>query len=422
MKVKQTSLIDPISDNILCSGLRSIPSEKDALERLLFQPALPKDQAKMPLHVRQLQLMDVRDLHIPTPVERQLLQTVDLMVRNGYSYRDPRRAQTWAAISGDGEAMGLRLPKATAAAVEGLSGVGKTEACLRSLHSLGPQVIHHGSFPQLVDGLTQVNWLSVEVPASGKATDLARVLMIAWDEATGGNRFSGSLARSRSDGMRALEEFRQVAKSGFLGVLHLDEIQNLFKARPLKERQRRTGADRSELSIVEDQVLRWFLSLTNSGQIPVLVSGTPDGIGALTKRFSTVQRINTAGYFKFDRFLDATDAQYRKFFLKVLERYQYVDKPMALDNHFAELLLTHTAGIPRIMIALWVAAHRVSFERRRGVDLIAADFDLASKTLLAPLAPVIAAINSGDARKMSNYEDLVITDTSFWANFWSAMH
>lgn len=37
------------------------------------------------------------------------------------------------------------------------------------------------------------------------------------------------------------------------------------------------------------------LYLTNSGQIPLLVSGTPDGIGALTKRLSTLERITTMG-------------------------------------------------------------------------------------------------------------------------------
>ncbi|GAA6143175.1 AAA family ATPase [Hydrogenophaga sp. 5NK40-0174] len=419
IKADTQTLLDQPTENLLIKGLKSIPSEQDALQRLLYLPAVPVDISSIPLHVRLYRLMEVRDLHIPSPVERQLLQTVDLMVRSGYSYRDPRKASTWASIGGEGELMGIRLPKATASAVEGLSGVGKTEACLRSLHSLGPQVVRHESFPHLVGGLNQVVWLSVEVPASGRAIDLARALMLAWDEATGGNRFTTSLERARNDGMRSLEEFRQVAKSGFLGVLHLDEIQNLFKARPLKERQRRANVDRADLSIVEDQVLRWFLSLTNSGQIPILVSGTPDGIGALTKRFSTAQRINTAGYFKFDRFTSSHESQYRKFFLKSLERYQYVDKPIAVDDHLAEHLLALTAGVPRILIALWIAAHRISFERRRGVDLTLQDFETASHTLLAPLAPAIEAIQEGNPTKMNRYEDLITDDTSFWSEFWS---
>lgn len=419
MKANAHTPLEQPTENLLCKCLQPIPSEKDALKRLLYQPPVPKDIAGVPLHLRLGRLMEVRDLHIPTPIERQLLQTVDLMVRSGYSYRDPRQASTWASIGGDGEIMGIRLAKATAAAVEGISGVGKTEACLRSLHALGPQVVHHDSFPQLVDGLKQVVWLSVEVPASGRSIDLARALMMAWDEATGGHRFKSSLERARNDGMRGLDEFRQVAKSGFLGILHLDEIQNLFKARPLKERQRRGGADRAELSIVEDQVLRWFLSLTNSGQIPVLVSGTPDGIGALTKRFSTTQRINTAGYFKLDRFADAHESQYRKFFLKALERYQYVEKAIVMDDSLAEQLLSLTAGVPRILIALWISAHRISFERRRGVDLTLQDFETASRTLLAPLAPAIAAIREGNPHKMNRYEDLITTDTSFWSEFWA---
>ena len=39
--------------------------------------------------------------------------------------------------------------------------------------------------------------------------------------------------------MRALEEWRQVARAHILGVLHLDEIQNLFK---LNQRLTRNGS------------------------------------------------------------------------------------------------------------------------------------------------------------------------------------
>lgn len=205
--------------------------------------------------------MAIRDFHLPPLIERQLLQTVDLMVRQGYRYRDPRLASTWSDISGEFHPRRNPLAPAFAAAVEGFSGVGKTQACLRCLLNFKNQVISHAEFPHLADGLRQAVWLSVEVPASGKAADLARGLMEAWDAAMGTKRFAKWLAKEKiTDGMLALDEWRQVAVGHFLGVLHLDEIQNLFKLTSLKLRKdRKRSGETSELSIVEDQLLRWLL-------------------------------------------------------------------------------------------------------------------------------------------------------------------
>lgn len=243
--------------------------------------------------------------------------------------------------------------------------------------------------------------------------------MDAWQLATGSRRFEYWLSKDRiPDPMRALDEWRQVAVSHFLGVLHLDEIQNLFKLKSLKQRTSRQGkTEAPELSIQEDQVLRWLLYLTNSGQIPILFSGTPDGIGALTKRLSTLERLNTAGYHAFEPFTDAMASDFRKTFLPQLGQYQYVQNRLAVDDNLARLLIELTGGIHRIMIALWVAAHRVAFERQDD-SLRLQDFTVAAATWLAPVAPAVAAIRSKDANKMAMYEDLAWRDTNFWAKFW----
>lgn len=374
----------------------------------------------VPRHVRLHHLMSVRDLHLPPLQGRQLLQTVDLMVRQGYRYRDPRVSSTWASVSGESRRRNILLPSALAAAVEGLSGVGKTQACERSLRSFPAQVVHHESFPRVEGGLVQVVWLSAEVPPSGKAADLARVLMDAWDRATGGNRFVHWLAKEKiHDGMRALEEWRQVAMAHFLGVLHLDEIQNLFKLSSLKQRKdRKGGTDAPELSIVEDQLLRWLLQLTNSGQIPLLLSGTPDGVGALTKRLSTLERLNTAGYHAFEPFGDPQAPEFVQNFLGPLGKYQYVQQHIAIDDKLAQMIVELTSGIQRLIVALWVAAHRVAFERNSD-DLRLTDFTNAAATWLSPLAPAIDALRNKDANKMARYEDLVRRDTTFWSKFWA---
>lgn len=412
---------DPYKGNVLVAGLRPSLSPTEVLESLFCKPTPPRELAGIPKNIRLHMLMDVRDFHFPSNADRQLYQTLDLMVRQGYKYRDPRSASTWGVISGERKASGILIEQAMAACAEGIPGTGKTQGCLRCCRLISEQLIRHESFPRLEGGLNQVAWQSIEIPPSGKSADLARALMLHWKYTTGSTRFDRWLAMDRiSDGMRALDEWRQVAVGHFLGVLHLDEIQNLFKLSTLRQRKASKGSTEApELSIVEDQVLRWLLHLTNSGQIPVLLSGTPDGVGALTKRLSTLERIHTAGYHRFDPIsLAAGEAPVEYSLLGNLAKYQYVCNPIAMDQNLAQLVIELTAGVPRIIIALWIASHRVAFERKSD-DLRLSDFTTAASTWLAPLAPAVAALRSQKPNRLAQYEDLVPGDTAFWANFWS---
>lgn len=343
------------------------------------------------------------------------------MIRQNYRYLDPTKATTWSTVSGEHALITPRRAPAFGAAGVGHSGTGKTDTIDRCLRSY-PQVIRHKSFPRLVGEHLQVNWLSVNVPGSGRSVDLATDLMREFDRVTGSNRFASDLAKEKRDGMKMLDSWRQVATAHFLGVLHLDEVQNLFKLATLKKRRGKSGApeDAPELSIVEDQFLKWLLVLMNTWQVPILLSGTPDGISALTRRLSTTERIVSSGYHVFHPFEDATDGNFRRTFLEQLGKYQFVQKPIQVDDELAKLVIELTGGIQRLIIALWIAAQRVALERNKG-ELLLSDFRKAAATYLAPVAPAVAALRSKDPVKMGKYEDLMPRDDAFWSQFWSSV-
>ncbi len=409
---------DPYAGNVLVRGLGPIPTDRELIASLARLPPPPGDLTDVPRHVRTYMLMRVRDLHLPTLAERQLARTLDVSVRESYRRRDPLLSGTWRQLYGEVDGASPLLHGPLGAAVEGHSGVGKTVACLNCLRRL-PQSIVHEDFPRLHGGLVQVVWQSVEVPPSGKASDLARQLMDQWDTTTGGDRFAKWRAKdSIRDSFQALSEWKQVASSHFLGVLHLDEIQNFFQFLSLKQRRSRKGGSESpELSIVEDRCLRWVLSLLNTGSFALAFSGTPDGMAALSRRLSTLSRISSMGYHSFDPFSDPAERTFRETFLDQLGQYQFVKRKLPVDDRLAELIVELTGGIQRLIVALWVAAHRVAFERKDD-DLRIDDFTKAASTLLAPLAPAVAALRSGDARRMARYEDLAVRDTAFWSRFW----
>ena len=424
MKFKPTDVVyDPYAGNILTQGLGPIRSRQE-LSKLLLElpPKPPANIAQIPKHVRLHMLLSLRDLHLPSIEELRLHESIDLMIRQNYRYLDPSAARTWSLISGE-PTQQYKRPGAPAfgAAVEGVSGSGKSEAILRCLGTYPQQVIPHKSFFKLASGLQQVTWLSIDVPPSGRATDLAAALMTAWKKATNSTRFDRILAADRRNGSQMLEEWRQVASSHFLGLLHLDEIQNFFKLSTLdRRRKRKVGDAAPELSIVEDQCLKWILTLMNTWQIPLLVSGTPDGISALTKRLSNAQRIVMSGYHAFAHFTSATDSAYRRIFLQQLSSYQFVATPLTINDELAQLIWEKTAGVQRLIIALWIAAHRVAFERKPD-DLQLEDFRVAADTYLSLVQPAVAALCSNDPQRLSRYEDLTPRENTFWMKFWGDM-
>ncbi|HOB02296.1 MAG TPA: AAA family ATPase [Casimicrobium huifangae] len=420
--VDATVVHDPYAGNTLIAQLGPIRSRPEVAKVLVeLPPRPPKDIASIPHHTRLHMLMSVRDLHMPSVEEMQLYETMDMMIRQNYHHLHPSSSSTWSQISGEEARYRPRVTAPTyGAAVVGVSGSGKTQAIRRCLTTF-PQIVQHTSFFRMVNGLQQVVWLSLDVPAGGKATDLAAALMTAWKKATGSTRFDKTLAGEWRNGPQMLDEWRQVASSHFLGLLHLDEIQNLFKLPTLKIRRRsKPGEPPPELRVIDDQSLKWILTALNEWQIPLLVSGTPDGFGALTKRLSNTERIVTSGYHSFKHFWGDHDAAFRQHFLPRLGHYQFVARPISITGELGDLILERTAGVQRLIIALWIAAHRVAFERSDD-DLRLDDFKVAADTYLAPVAQAVAALHSNDPRRLAMFEDLSPEDNSFWAQFWSSV-
>lgn len=425
--------IDPYKDNILTKGLGPILSREQVLQRLQYQPPPPGDMTGVPKEVRRHMLMSVCNLRW-TPLEGvRIFETVDIMTRQSYRYRDPATAATWGLVTDEPLAARVPRPPAMAAIVVGLSGVGKTTSIERAFDCYPQQVILHDSFPRLKGPHYQVVHLRADVPASGKLADLAANLMMAWDAAVARalpdlpGRFEEQVLTKSREGTRMMDEWRRVAATHFLGCLHLDEVQNFFKIASLEGRQRKLNIkvregneyERAlELSIIEDKALKTVLTLANTSNFALICSGTPDGVGALTKRLSNVQRFVASGYHRLSEFGGSEDKMFVAF-MDVLGRYQHVVKKIPVDAELRALVFKLTAGIPRIIIALWVAAHRVAFERKED-SLTLGDFTKAASTFLAPLAPAVAALLTRDPDLMRRYEDLMPRDDSFWQTFWSA--
>src|SRR5471030_170243 len=108
------NLFDPYAGNLLLEGLDPILSRPKALIALTFIPPPPRDVATIPKHFRRHQIMGLRDFYLATKVGVDVQETIDIMVRQSYRYRDPLAAQTWGIVGG--EQLAHKTPRAPAMA------------------------------------------------------------------------------------------------------------------------------------------------------------------------------------------------------------------------------------------------------------------------------------------------------------------
>lgn len=432
---------DPYEGNILIDGLGPIPSSDDIEKSLLYLPKRPKEVLSAPLHVRLHELLLLEHLYAPSHTSVEVALSIDMALRHSYRSRDPRIPRNRWKEHPSGRLQASIQPhlvdasfppesedRARVITGRGVAGLGKTATIRRGLGRY-PELIVHKSFPGIIGPHLQIVRLSINIPPSGQLVDLAAALMSEWDrilvQRFGPNAatFEAPLLKYRSNrkpsqGIPMFEEWSARARAHFLGALHLDEVQNFFRLATKESRRAARSLDVTpELTIKEDEALLRLLTWCNTMSILLIISGTPDGIDALGKRLSVLQRIANGSFHDFAP-LDGPDGPIFKFLTNRLADYQYVKSPLKITDDARKALYRLSGGVHRILVALWVAGQRVAL-RRESDDFRIDDLEKAASTLLAPLKPAVQAMQSGDPLALRRYQDLMQANDVLWKTFWA---
>jgi hypothetical protein len=398
--------------NLLIEALGKPKSLVELTSALSYWP--PKIDVSGLADFERLHLVStIRDLHLPSPGGISVARQIDLMLREGYRHRSPTGAKGWQsiyALSSPNLADQMKLAPAMigsplAAAAVGVSGVGKTASIERAL-SLYPQCVEHDSFPQMSREHKQLVWLKVEVPGSGKAIDLARALWLATDIALESDYSSEKSVADAKSGMVLLNLWLRRVACHYLGILALDEIQNLFKIGTLAQRKSsKTATQKPLLRIVDDEALKFILTLINVAKIPIMVSGTHDAMEIFETRLSTSQRLTIEGLIRFDHAHSSEQDYFRDILLPALFQYQFLDHKATCSPQWRLAIYRYTAGLPRLCVNLWIHSQRLALER--GVKMVTIKHvDHVMATTMSPSMKGVDALLSRDPRRYAKYEDL----------------
>lgn len=385
--------IEEYSGNPLIEALPPIMESADVARGITHLPKYSESQRDLPAEIRLHLLERLRYVVVPDSRHVRIAKSLLRFVRSGYVSRNPLDPRTrqhihFLALRGaDGipEPPGF-VPTSSAACLTGLSGVGKSTLVQSTLQLL-PQVLMHEKYSGKRLPLVQVVWLKFDCPHDGSFTGLCFAFFLALDQALGIDRYYAKYSRGKKSVSGLLTAMVLLACEYHVGILVIDELQNLFNAGHV-------GADK---------MLAFFVELVNSVGIPTVLVGTYKAIELFSKSLRMARRATQIGVHT----LTPAPANSKEWELlaETIWHYQWTKRPTAPTAALFGQLHQITQGIPDVYVKLYLLAQEEAIESE--VDVI--DYSLVCRVMnerLSILKPALTALRAGTPDALLRFDDL----------------
>src|SRR5260221_14134523 len=307
-----------------------------------IRPVYEKQHRHYTLEERLLLLGHGRRFFEPLSMNFDLARRFDSMLRHGYVGRNPlclgsfreAREKLEQTIQNP---LGRDLPLDfnLGLTMIGISGIGKSRAFER-VTALYPQVIQHSWYRDRRFTWTQLVWFKLDCPPDGSIIGLCTNFFLQIDRILGTNYFQNYGIRNKPSQPAMIAYMNTVAFNHSLGVLIIDEIQNLRRKR-------------------DPEMLDFFILLENEIGVPIILVGTPTAEEILSGDLRSARRASGQGELRWSRMQN--DVEWR-YFLESLWRYQYVQKQSDLSDELIQTLYYESQGITDLAIRLYFFAQR----------------------------------------------------------------
>ncbi|MBW4579644.1 MAG: AAA family ATPase [Tildeniella nuda ZEHNDER 1965/U140] len=308
------------------------------------------------------------------------------IARGIYSPKDAERAQQihGAAVQKAGHNLAQFISASSSAhgnILIGLSGCGKTTAVLRAL-SVYPQVIYHPEYDFL-----QLVYLVVNCPHAGSIKELCLFVFREVDRTfglAGKKSYANKYSISTTSEGTLLAEVAAIADKYRLGLLFIDELQNLTAAK--KE--------------LPERMLNYFVNLVNIG-IPVFQAGTRRAAKLLRGSLSKARR---AGGVQWGRILDKEDWSN---FIQSLFESQWTRTPTPYTAEIGEAFVKECKFIPDLAIKLHKACQWRAIADGGDEIITAKLLGEVAQEIFINLRPLLDSIQDNNSENIDLYEDLL---------------
>ncbi len=384
------------ADNPLIETLPPIWSP-DEMEQLLswnLEPPTNEDRIK-PAYLRVHEVPEIRSLVYLLP-EYTLYQSIfSVLLRDGYTSRNPMDVRTWQYLHeiNVGSLDDLKAPapidhRASGILFSGLSGMGKTTFINRLLANY-PIAIQHMKYNNKPFHHLQIVWIKISCPHDGSLRSLVRKFFVEVDKIAG-TRFTQDYFPKSGRGPAIpvlIGEMSRIAADYFLGLLVIDELQNLNRAK--------TQGD--------EGMLEFLGSLVDEIGVPVIGIGTPAVTKLFKKELRIARRATSLGYYEFHRPVPEDPAW--NDFLDTLWTFDWTDNPTTLTPNLRYRFYEHTQGITALAVALYILAqYRCLLE---GESISVELLDEIAAYEMASIQAALRALRSTNKNIQKEFDDLL---------------
>ncbi|MEH7076228.1 ATP-binding protein [Neobacillus drentensis] len=377
--------------NPLIEALPPIYSQQEVIDSLTVYPPFNKEERFFDDNKRIHLIQRILRYFQPLPVHLKLYTSIDCLMRTGYVSRKPLSNEyakgfvnNWNHIQ-NGFFDQSAVQTAQTLSIVGISGSGKTRTLNRLLNTY-PQVISHTSYKNHHLNIYQISHISIQTPFDGAIKTIIYDFMYQIDLIMGTNFFK-RYANSRLSTSQLMPIMAQIARSNHLGMLIIDEIQNL----------------KSVKSKNSTQVLNFFTTLINMLNLPIVMVGTPKAMDIFQSQFRQARRNTNSGNIMWDRL---KKDEIWDLFLQGLWQYQWTREESTFNEALSAELYDASQGIIDICVKLFMMCQLRSItsgEERISVPLI----KKVAEEDLKIVDPILQALRTNNIRKLADYDDLV---------------
>ncbi|WP_240308174.1 ATP-binding protein [Vibrio cholerae] len=256
------AILPEYQGNPLIEALPKKASDSDVIEKFCNYPDLSSHiRTSLDYLEREEYLARIDELRQPLPQYIECFRAIERAIKSGYLAKNPLTPTTMQYLHYPVDARpnvepatGYFVPKGKGITLIGDSGVGKT-CMLEQVLSYFPHVIEHGNYNgKPLDFKYQVVWVKVDCPRNSSVRELCEEILFSLDSAMRNERTTPG-----STIPKLLTQIEQKIKSSHLGILVIDEMQNLqFK---------RTGG--------ENNLLKFLHHIVNKLGVPLFFCANP---------------------------------------------------------------------------------------------------------------------------------------------------
>ena len=379
--------VPEIDDNPLLAHLRLPPeTDDDAFLALGLGARFDPKERNLPTSIRRIRVNRLRRFFIPVlPAHRRALIDINSQLFDSYLARNPMTPEGQTILHGGPTNSPYR---STISLVAGHSGMGKSTLLDRILAYPGHQVYQHTNFNGVSFPEKQILWLRRNLPEQCTLGTLCSTFGDHTDRVLGVNLYGGAFTRVRADRSQYLKQIRKIITDHHVGLLVLDEFQNL-----------------SLMGVGAEKIIALLVNLRDELGLPIVLVGTYKALRLLEGTMSTARRLCEGGYFDLERPLSAEDPTWN-LFCEAAWKYMWVRKPAEFEDKIVDALYEVSQGISGIMLSVLARAQLAAMEEDGGERV---DADLIRKVFwerMTPLHPAIRILSSGDPKLMDKFDDL----------------